>query len=202
MGIFQIFVVIFTKKKWSIGRMRRLVILLFIVNLSIAVNAQGLMELPLPPIDTTGPEAIDIGREMMPGQALFSNTLLNKGLFSRELTLPESDFNNLNAGRWQIDYSGLLNQGNQFNSPGYFTTINPFIRSGIIFNQAKYKISENFTLGGNSFGANSIFSAPLPNRGNTNFDYRGASMFMQYKISKNVKIETRVSVTNSPHPYP
>ena len=183
--------------------MRRLVILLFfIVNLSIAVNAQGLMELPLPPIDTTKPEAIDIGREMMPGQPLLSNILLNKGLFSRKLALPGYDFKNFNAGRWQIDYSGLLNQGNQFNTPGYFTTINPFIRSGIIFNQAKYKISEKFTLGGNSFGANSIFSAPLPNRGNTNFDYRGASMFMQYKISKNVKIETRVSVTSSPRPYP
>ncbi len=160
------------------------------------------MELPLPPIDTTGPEAIDIGIRMMPGQLLPSNILLSKESFSRKLVFPKTDFNNLNAGRWQIDYSGLLNQGNQFNAPGYFTTINPFIRSGIIFNQARYKVSEKFTLGGNSFGANSIFSAPLPNRGNTNFDYRGASMFMQYKISKNVKIETRVSVTSRPRPYP
>ncbi|NOY95583.1 MAG: hypothetical protein GXO81_04255 [Chlorobi bacterium] len=182
--------------------MRRLVILLFIVNLSIAVNAQGLMELPLPPIDTTKAEAIDIGIRMMPGQLLPSNILLSKEPFPSKLVFPKADFNNLNAGRWQIDYSGLLNQGNQFNAPGYFTTINPFIRSGIIFNQARYEISEKFTLGGNSFGANSIFSAPLPNQGNTNFDYRGASMFMQYKISKNVKIETRVSVTSRPRPYP
>ena len=55
-------------------------------------------------------------------------------------------------------------------------------------------MADKFKIGGFSYGANSVFSAPFPNQGLNNYDYRGATMFMQYKVSKNFKIETSVNV--------
>lgn len=74
----------------------------------------------------------------------------------------------------------------------------PFFRNGAVFSSASYRLSDKFTLGGYSFGANSVFSAPFPNQGFNKFDTRGSTIFMQYKVSKNIKIETRVNVTQGP----
>ena len=70
----------------------------------------------------------------------------------------------------------------------------PFLREETVFKGAIYKLSNKVNLGGYSFGANSIFSAPLPNQRMNNFDTRGAAMFLQYNVSKNFRIETRVNV--------
>lgn len=83
----------------------------------------------------------------------------------------------------------------------HYSLFSPFIHSGAVLHQAAYQLGEKFTVGGNSFGMNSIFS-PLPMHPSANqWDVRGASMFMQYKVNKNFKIETRISVTgNQYHP--
>lgn len=72
----------------------------------------------------------------------------------------------------------------------------PFFSSGKIFNQATYRVNNRFSFGGNSFGAQSVFDQPALNPAIQNMSTKGASMFMQYKVSKNFKIETRVSVSN------
>jgi len=77
----------------------------------------------------------------------------------------------------------------------------PFFSSGKIFNQASYRINDKFLFGGNSFGAQSVFDQPAMNPAIQNMSTKGASMFMQYKVSKNFKIETRVSVSDHQSPW-
>lgn len=93
---------------------------------------------------------------------------------------------------------------NIFEKPSYtvipetsFTLASPFYSNGQIFGGSSTSLSENVTVGGYSYGANSVFSAPLPNRQNSQFDTYGSTLFMQYKVSKKFKIETRVSVGQS-----
>lgn len=184
--------------------MKKLVFIFFILILAISTKAQGLMELPLPPLDTIGNlegmEILQLENSPVIHQNILSNLIFNNELFPKKLNLPDFKFDKTGSNSWQIDNSNFLHSNNSFYSPGYMNFNNPFISSGVIFNQATYNVSDKFVLGGNSFGANSIFSTSMPNR--ENYDIRGATMFMQYKVSKNIKIETRVSVTNAPHPYP
>ena len=81
----------------------------------------------------------------------------------------------------------------------HYSLISPFFHSGAVFHQAAYQLGEKLTVGGNSFGMNSIFSPPPMHPSANQWDVRGASMFMQYKVNRNFKIETRISVTGSPH---
>ncbi|WP_167618353.1 hypothetical protein [Maribellus sediminis] len=80
--------------------------------------------------------------------------------------------------------------------------ISPFYSNAQIFGGSSTKLNDKLTIGGFSYGANSIMTAPLPNRQNGNFDSYGSTMFMQYKVSKNFKIETRVSVGQQQGPPP
>lgn len=78
---------------------------------------------------------------------------------------------------------------------------NPFISSVQIFNQGSYRLNDKLSIGGNSFGARTIFDAPVMNPGIQNMNIRGASMFMQYKISDKFKVETRVSISGHKSPF-
>ncbi|HPR84557.1 MAG TPA: hypothetical protein PLG33_00820 [Prolixibacteraceae bacterium] len=77
----------------------------------------------------------------------------------------------------------------------------PFFSTGKVFNSATYRLSDKFSFGGNSFGAQSVFDQPAMNPAIQNMSTKGASMFMQYKVSRNFKIETRVSVSNHSSPW-
>ncbi len=78
----------------------------------------------------------------------------------------------------------------------------PFYSNGQIFGGSATQLNDKLIIGGFSYGANSVFSAPLPNQKNSYFDTYGSTMFMQYKVSKNFKIETRVSVGHNEGPPP
>lgn len=84
-------------------------------------------------------------------------------------------------------------------SPRMGSTINggfvpPFIHSGTVFNQATYQASSRLIIGGNSFGANSVFTPPPTRPGANQWEIRGASMFLEYKVSKNFSIGAQISV--------
>ncbi len=81
---------------------------------------------------------------------------------------------------------------NSFNSP--------FFHNGVILSEGAYSLGKKFIFGGFSYGANSIFSAPLPGQQLNNLDRYGSTMFMQYKVSKKFKIQTRINVSKSPLP--
>ena len=120
--------------------------------------------------------------------------LFNQSLFCQPL-LP--DFNK------NIDFKKYFNS-NSLSTESFSTYrfgFSPFYSNEIISNHAEYKINSKFLFGGNSFGAQSIFDRQGINPSIQNLSTKGASMFMQYKVSKNFKIETRVSVTNHESPW-
>uniref|UniRef100_UPI0032176C79 hypothetical protein n=1 Tax=uncultured Draconibacterium sp. TaxID=1573823 RepID=UPI0032176C79 len=75
-----------------------------------------------------------------------------------------------------------------------FGAHSPFYHNGSILSQQAYRLGDKLVIGGYSYGMNSIYTAPFPNQNPSYFDTYGSTMFMQYKVSKNFKIETRVSV--------
>jgi hypothetical protein len=154
-------------------------------------------EFPLP--DSTKSDLDETSQDLTePVFILHPDEIYTPGKFSLELKasqMPKIDFNQRLFNFLQ-DYSYSIN--NPGGSPVYsgFSANNPFIYNGAVFNQAAYKISNRLTIGGSSYGYNDIYSAPLPNSMNQ-FNSRGASMFFEYKVSKNIKIETRVSVNSN-----
>jgi hypothetical protein len=106
---------------------------------------------------------------------------------------PSFDFSGVLKSRWTIDVPFKSPSGT---SP-FISTRFPF--SGTVFNQAVYQATDRFKIGGNSFGINSLLHAPLPGSGTGNFDYRGMSLFMEYKVSKNFRIGGSISVAGNPY---
>jgi hypothetical protein len=62
-------------------------------------------------------------------------------------------------------------------------------------------MNDRLLVGGNSFGVQSVFDQPRMNSSMQNMSTKGASVFMQYKVSKNFKVETRVSISNHQSPW-
>jgi hypothetical protein len=128
---------------------------------------------------------------------------LISGKFGNEL-LPETtkltgfDLNTEFAKMYSLNFN-VYNFNSYFNSD-ISTGINPFpspfYQNGMVFSEGAYNLGNKFTFGGYSYGANSIMSGPpLPNMGMDKFQRYGSTIFMQYKVSKNFKIETRVNVS-------
>jgi len=132
---------------------------------------------------------------------LISGNNFNTGLLTEKIELQDvdlmSEFNNqqtisfnfspLNPYQYMGISAGMA-------SPAFF----PFYRNGSILSADAFQLGDKFVLGGYSYGTNSIFSAPHPNQGmNNNFDSYGSTLFMQYKVSKKFKIETRINVQQS-----
>jgi len=118
-------------------------------------------------------------------------------LSNRMVKLPDFDF----TGRRDYFVSDFGSQrfitGNFFTfSPGF--ALMPFMSNGYVLSSANYRINDRFSMGGFSYGGNSIFTAPFPKGGVDNFDFRGSTLFMEYNVSKNFKIGTSVTVTRSP----
>ena len=141
-------------------------------------------------------------KELTTGMPLFMDgsfttgkiNLFDHSLFSQPL-LP--DFNKSLDFKKHLNFSNLTAESFSTDRLGIY----PFYTNGIVFNRAEYKINTRFSFGGNSFGAQSIFDRPGINPSVQNMSTKGASMYMQYKVSKNFKIETKVSVTNHESPW-
>lgn len=178
-------------------RIRHIICLLFIISAFPAFSQQGAILMPLE-LDSTQME-INQQNESLP--------MISGGVFSEPLkpgsgfpqTLPNFDFNQYNA--FSIEFNklnDLFSMGFRTGSMGTFYT--PFFHDATILSQGAYSLGNKFVLGGYSYGANSVFSAPFPNQNSTYFDAYGNTLFLQYKVSKNFKIETRFNVTHGPGP--
>ncbi|MDD4108355.1 MAG: hypothetical protein PHH93_06535 [Prolixibacteraceae bacterium] len=128
-----------------------------------------------------------------------SLTNLPAGEFMELQVLPAFDISSALSGLrnyYSFDISDRIT--NIYMSPGFQFAANPFIRDGKLFSGAEYKVGDNLIIGGESFGGNSVFSAPFPGQNINNYDFRGSSLFMKYNISKKFKIETHINVIQSP----
>lgn len=74
----------------------------------------------------------------------------------------------------------------------------PFYSNAHVLSAASYKLGDNFTIGGFSYGTNSVFNGvPAHNYEMNNFDNYGSTLILQYKVSKNFKIETQINVSKN-----
>jgi len=165
--------------------------LLFVSTLNVFAQ-QGLM-MPIPEQDSS---QMLMGRQLEYRQLVAGNV---PGYFAPEtIKLPGFDFQKEYLSRYAFSFNmaslgGLPATGF---SLGSMTPFYPgFYQNGMILSEGAYNISDKFTFGGYSYGANSVMSAPLPNQGMNKFDNYGSTLFMQYKVTKNFKIETRVNVS-------
>ncbi len=77
----------------------------------------------------------------------------------------------------------------------------PFVNSFSLNSYGEYQLGDKLKFGGNSFSANSIYN-PLPINPDLNdMSIHGASMFLQYEVSKSVSIGGSISVTNQKNPF-
>jgi hypothetical protein len=113
--------------------------------------------------------------------------------FALKFNAPSFDFSGVLKNKWKTDVSFT----NRFLSFPFISTYFPF--SGTVFNQATFQATDKLKIGGNSFGVNSLLRAPLPGVGPGNYDYRGMSVFMEYKINKNFRIGGSISVAGNPY---
>ena len=77
-----------------------------------------------------------------------------------------------------------------------------FYSNAQVLSAANYKLGDKFSVGGFSYGANSVFGAPVHNYDMNNFDDYGSTIILQYKVSKNFKIETQINVSKNGHRPP
>lgn len=94
----------------------------------------------------------------------------------------------------------------KFSEPGFSSystgfSIHPFFSSVQVFNQSTYRLNDHFSFGGNSFGAQSVFDQPKINQTIQDMSTKGASMFIEYKVSDKFKVQTRVSISNHSTPW-
>jgi hypothetical protein len=174
---------------------KKLIFILFILA-GFGLNAQELMLPELPEEDSLYLE---------PGKQFMYEPLISGGLFLDEIKRPiqayQFDLSGELSKRWSFDgsdqFTGFWQESMLFN-PRAGIVPSPFLRDGVVLSGASYKLNNRFSLGGYSFGGNSIFTAPFPNQGFNQFDVRGSTLFMQYNVSKKFKVETRISVTQGP----
>jgi len=115
--------------------------------------------------------------------------------FALKFNAPSFDFSSVLISRWTIDGTNT----NRFLIFPFISNYFPIPATGTIFNQATYQATDRLKIGGNSFGINSLLHAPLPAIGPGNYDYRGMSVFMEYKINKNFRIGGSISVSGNPY---
>lgn len=97
-------------------------------------------------------------------------------------------------------YSGSALNLN-FSGYSWGSYFNPFISSVQVFSQGSYRLNDKLSIGGNSFGARTIFDTPVLNPAIQNMNVRGANLIMHYKISDKLKVETRFSISNHKSPF-
>jgi hypothetical protein len=170
------------------------ILILFLTLFWVGAAAQqGNILMPL----ETDSSQIDIERQIEYRQLISGQ--FNNDLFPETVKLSGFDLNTEFAKMYSLNLN-LYNFHSVFNS-GFSTGMmnpfySPFYQNGMVLSEGAYKFSDKFTFGGFSYGANSMMSGPpMPTPGMDKFDRYGSTLFMQYKVSKNFKIETRFNVS-------
>jgi len=180
----------------AITRLWLLGLLLMISGYS---RSQELMEPILKEVDSLRAEGFIAPVNPILLKGFLNGNFLNS-LSENKAKLDLPDFDSILKSRWIITRSEFSASGTAYAGilSNDVTGFSPFLSSGTLYNQASYRVSDRFVIGGAGYGFRSVFSAPLPGNLTKPLDMRGATMFFQYKVSPNFKIETRISVTQSP----
>lgn len=174
-------------------------ILQIIVFIVISISATAQQGLQMQPVEQDSAQ-IEFERKMEYRQLISGNSA---NLLIDEVRMPAFDISEAYRSRYAVNLNfyalaGLWNNG--FSAGRTSSFYSPFYQNGMVLSEGIHQLGDKFVLGGYSYGANSIFSAPNPHPGSNNFDTYGNTLFMQYKVSKNFKIETRINVSQGAMP--
>ena len=159
---------------------------------------------PEVPYDQGVPQMINETFFSSPEMPSFSLEVLAPGIGGEGMKMAVFDFSQALMG-WRSE--GLSSfpffwPGGRWSTPGAGAGGSLFMPfRATLFSQAYRQLNNRLTIGGNSFGVTPPWAVPFRGTGDTHYDWRGASMFMEYKVNRNFRISTRVSVSGSPrHP--
>lgn len=173
--------------------MRRLILILISSCTALLVTAQE--DFSLDSIAKMPPE-IKVRQPIIEQTSNFDETsfadefkLTDNSIFHQPL-LPDYNKN--------LDFTKYiyLSKATSFSYYSVGSSFHPVFPFGHIFNQSSYKLNNRLIIGGNSFGARSVFNLPKLNSTIQDMSIKGASMFMQYKVNDRFKIQTRISISN------
>lgn len=169
---------------------KHFLIILFSVFCLSSTAQQGLV-MDFGEIDST---EMQIHRNMEYQQ--FINGTFQSDYLSEEIKLPEFNTQYEYQQRYTVNLNvlPLHNYSIRNFSPGSLGGFSPLFYNSEVLSQAAYSVGDKLVVGGFSYGANSIMTAPVPKMNGSYFDTYGSTMFMKYKVSKNVSIETSISV--------
>ncbi len=159
--------------------------------------AQEGLQLMLPQQDST---ELEMERRLEYYRLINGNAASD--FFMSELKLPGMDFAQEFARRYSLNPAITDLPSFTFIPPADIFGPSPFLMNAQILGGSVTQLNNKFVIGGFQYGANFPMSTPLPNAPGTQFDSYGSTMFMQYKVSKNFKIETRVTVGQNQGPPP
>lgn len=148
----------------------------------------------LKPLETDT-AAIDLQRQAEYRQLVAGQ--IPDGLMVHQLEFPKFDFKNNFKSDYVFSFNKFFSGGMPFSGFSMGPTIpyfSPYYGNSTLLSQGAYQLNNKLVIGGYSYGVNSPFSAPLPSSFEP-FDRYGSTFFMQYKVGKNFKIETRVNVS-------
>lgn len=172
-----------------------------ILSLSMFVSVTGFAQqgIMLKPLETDT-AAIELQRQAEYRQLVSGQ--IPGGFMVHQLEFPKFDFKSNFISDYTFNFTRFFSGGlpvNGFSLGSPTTFFSPFYGNATVLSQGVYQLNNRFSMGGYSYGVNSPLSAPLPNAFE-NFDRYGSTFFMQYKVSKNFKIETRINVSQGGHP--
>ena len=175
--------------------MKDFINILFLLLLFISVRSaaqQGILMMPL----EQDSAQIELNKQIEYRQLISGQ--MPAGLITEKIELPGFNFNEELARRYALNlnlysFGGIPMTG--ISTGSMYPFFSPFYQNGMVLSEGAYKMGDKFTLGGFSYGANSIMNLPTLNPEMNNFDSYGSTLFLQYKVSKNFKIETRVNVS-------
>jgi len=170
--------------------MKKLNILLFLIFFATSLRSFSQEGLILKPMEQDS-ALIRLDRQIEYNQ-LISGQIPGE-LLLEKIELPKFDYKTEFSKRYSLNYDMYSFKSLPL-SDFSLGMMSPFYFNGKVLSSAAYKVSDKFTFGGFSYGANSMMMPP-PVPGINNFNRYGSTMFMQYKVSKNFKIETRVNVS-------
>ena len=166
----------------------------FVLFFSVLLSLNSLsQELLMPETDKQDTARLKIERQIMYQQML--SGISPAGEKVETWQLPDFNLKGELLNRWSYNLPGFSDFYHYHNLLiGSPVLADPFLRNGTLLSKGSYQLGDNLKVGGYSYGGNSVFSAPFPNQEINNYDFRGSAFFLQYKVSKNFKIETRVNV--------
>lgn len=114
--------------------------------------------------------------------------------------LDNNDFNQPLIPGYQknLDFLKYLNPSTGINTSytRMGSAFHPVFPFGQVFSQSAYRLNDRLVVGGNSFGAQSVFDLPQLNPTIHDMSIKGGSMFIEYKVNDRFKVQTRIGISN------